>query len=66
LRSEEDRVQPASEDGEAPRTVSAVIGLVIDSASGSEVLTHLGGDVKIDGIQAGHGVAAAVHLDDLA
>ena len=31
----------------------------------AEALAHFEGDVGVDGVHAGHGVAAAVHLDDL-
>jgi hypothetical protein len=31
----------------------------------AELLAHFRGDVVVDGVHAGHGVAAAVHLEDL-
>src|ERR1022692_2265265 len=31
----------------------------------AELMAHFQGDVVVDGVHAGHGVAAAVHLDDL-
>jgi hypothetical protein len=62
------------QDGVQERNVRAVAecvalieGLVPEGfEDGAELLAHLGGDVGIDPVHARHGVAAAVHLDDLA
>ena len=50
-----DRHPSAPGDGVLPELFEGV----------AEALAHFEGDVGVDGVHAGHGVAAAVHLDDL-